>query len=311
MTAPRLAQATDHGRMYSRTRGGHPVVPSITTVLDALNPRLEWWESLCTINETLQHIRAVNDVMSLPDGPEFWARRNRMKDFLMGAAERDRNESADRGDFVHNYAEVFALEQMGRATSADVQEQLDLCKKRGVEQYLAHFHEFWWDFAPRPILPEATVWNHTERYAGTTDLICEIDTSEGPLLTVLDFKTKKALFKRNGQRKDSDLRAYTAMQLVAAAMAEEYWVEGETPDQDRWEPWTFQPDIGLAVAFGPDGYAVRQYDIYDPLVWESFRALRQVWDWESRGEAVMSDRIEQPADLKRLTPAPNHVSTSW
>lgn len=308
MTAPRLAQATDHGRMYARARGGQAEVPSITTVLDMLNPRLEWWEALCTINETMQHIRTVNEVLSLPNGPEFWARRNAMKDYLMGAAERDRNESAERGDFVHNYAETFAMEQIGQATPDDVQAQLELCKARGVEEYVSHFHDFWWDFSPRPILPEATVWNHTERYAGTTDLICEIDTAEGPLLTVLDYKTKKSLFKRNGERKDSDLRAYTAMQLVAAAKAEEYWVEGETADQDRWEPWTFQPDIGLAVAIAPDGYVVRQYDIYDPLVWESFCALRRVWDWESGGEAVMGSRVEQPTDLKRLTPAPGRVS---
>ena len=302
MTDPRLAHTFDWGRMYSRTRGGEPEVPSITTVLAVEAADLEWWEAHCAVQATLDHIDRVAGVVHMPEGPEKWSSMKAMKLWLREAAERDRNAASIRGDKVHNYAEAFALNILGRATEAEVREQKTICSESGLDAYVEHFHRFWETFNPTPILPEATVWNATVGYAGTTDLICEIETPDGPTLTVLDYKTKKSLFLRNGVPKDKDLQVHTGMQLASAALAEEVWVEGATPEADRWEPWEYEVEMGVAVAIAPDGFAVRQYDIYNPLLWSTFKALRRAWDYRRSGADTMSPRVLSPAGFAKATP---------
>lgn len=300
MTDPQLAHTDDSGRMYSRVRGGTPEVPSITTVLDVLNQNMEWWEALCAVRLAMEHAELLVDVKQMPNGRPRWDRERKAKDWLVEAAIRDRDEAAERGDFVHNYAEVFALHALGQASADDLAQQQTLCERAGVMDYVANFHAFWMDYNPRPLQPEATVWNSSVGYAGTTDLVCEIMVGGVPVVTVLDYKTKRALYKRNGQMKDKDLRDYTGMQLAAAAFAEEVWVPGSTPDTDEWLPFPFQIEVGLAVALAPDGYVVRQYPIHNPLYWESFVSLARAWKFKRGGEALMSGRLAGPDSIARL-----------
>lgn len=295
MTDPRLAHTFEWGRMYARTRGGEPEVPSITTVLSVEAQDMEWWTGLCAVNATLEHIDRAKAVLNMPEGPEKWASKKAMVTWLREAADRDRDAASARGDKVHDYAEAFALREMGRGSDAQVAERRAACAEAGLLPFLDHFHRFWDDFQPKPLMPEATVWNSTVGYAGTTDLICEIETSWGPVVGVLDWKTKKSLFQRNGKPKSYDLSAHTGMQLAAAAHAEEVWVEGPTPAEDRWVPWEYGIGLGAAVAFAPDGYVVRQYDIDNPLVWDTFRSLRAAWDYKHAGAATMGPRVESPA----------------
>lgn len=295
MTDPRLAHTFDWGRMYARTRGGEPEVPSITTVLAVESQDLEWWEALCAVNATLDNIDRVQRVVHLPEGPDKWSQKRQMTDWLKDAAERDRNGASARGDKVHNYAEAFALREISKATDADVEEQRTICAEAGLLPFLDHVHRFWDEFHPKPLMPEATVWNKEVGYAGTTDLVCEIETSWGPAITIMDWKTKKALFLRNGKPKDYDLSAHTGMQLAAAAHAEEVWIEGATPEEDKWVPWEYEVELGAAVAFAPDGYVVRQYDIHSPLVWDTFKALRSAWNFKRDGAATMSPKVESLA----------------
>lgn len=302
MTDPQLAHTFDWGRMYSRTRGGEPEVPSITTILGVESQDMEWWEALCAVRATLDNLDRVVNVMNQPEGPEKWSVKRTMTDWLKNAAERDRNEASARGDKVHNYAEAFALREMGKATDSEVAEQRAICEEAGALQYIDHFHRFWDDFQPKPLMPEATVWNQEVGYAGTTDLVCELDAPWGPTVSVIDYKTKRGLFLRNGKPKDYDLSVHTGMQLVAAMHAEEVWREGATPDSDTWEPWEYEVELGAAVALAPDGYAVRQYDIHNPLVWETFKSLRSAWNYKRYGAATMGPRVESLENLVRLAP---------
>lgn len=312
MTDPRLATTFDWGRMYARTRGGQPEVPSITTVLDAMNHDMEWWEALCAVRLAMERTSELVAIEQIPDGPERWSAERKEKDFLVGAAERDRNEAAHRGDIVHNYAETFALYQMGSATRADMSSHWQKCNSAGLLSYVNHFHQFWETFNPRPIRPEMTVWSKSVGYAGTTDLVCEIDTPQGTLQTILDYKTRKALFRKNGQPKDNDLQTYTGMQLAAAVFAEEIWEEGATPSDDRWEPNPFEPEVALGVVIASDGWLVRQYDVYDPLVWSTFVALRRVWEFRRDGGRTLGSSVTGPASLRRLMPIKSTaVSAPW
>ena len=220
MTAPMLAKATDYGRMYARTRGGDVKVPSITTVLDVLDSEMGWWDALCAAREAAENAPLIAEtISSLPEGK---VRNRAIRDFVdihKDAAERDRNAAAERGDFVHNYGETYALHLMGRVPHSEVIRHLELCREQGLMAYVDSFHAFWNKFEPKPKLPEATVWNSTIGYAGTTDLWCVINGID----VTLDWKTKKkvleyrphwdpepALTKRNA------LNSKVGMQLAAA-----------------------------------------------------------------------------------------------
>lgn len=309
MTDPQLAHTFDWGRMYSRKRGGTPEVPSITTVLGVLAQDLEWWEALCAVNACIEHAERLVRIKEMPPGPPAWAEERKAKDWLMAAAERDRQAASARGDVVHNYAETYALRAMGQATDEEVQEHWEKCREAKVLDYVASFHSFWMDYSPEPVQAEATVWNSEVGYAGTTDLICTIRSGTSRHLTVLDWKTRKALFKRNGQEKEHDLHDYTGMQLASAAYANEVWIPGTDPlgSGDRWVPFPYEPEVGVAVALAPDGYSVRQYDIYNPLVWNTFKALRAAWDFAQDGPSTMSPKLTGPADIRPMTPRPAHL----
>lgn len=300
MTAPKLAGATTHGRMYGRTRGGELLVPSITTILDVLNSHMEWWEARCAVENAFEYAENLVRIKTMPNGPERWGQERSCKDWLRDSATRDRDAAAERGDHVHNYAEVFGLRTIGQATDADVAEQREICERNGVADFLPHFHQFWEDWQPRVVMPEATVWNHAVGYAGTTDLLFEITVDGRTVKVVGDYKTKRGLFKRNGQPKDRDLAEYTGMQLVAAAKAEEMWVPGAAEDgsEDRWEPMTFEAEAGVAIAIAPDGYLVRQYAINNPAMFERFVALRNAWNFYREGPGMMSASLAGPSELR-------------
>lgn len=306
MTDPTLAVTFDTGRMYARERGGTPEVPSITTVLGVKDANLGWWEAVCAINAAFDDVESLKQIDAMPNGRDKWAAKREKSDWYKDAAARDRDAAAARGDFVHNYAESMALYTMGKATSADMARHEQLCREAGVMDYVASFHKFWEEWSPRPIMPEATVWNHEVGYAGTTDLLCEIDIpGHGPTVVIADYKTKKGLYQRNGRPKEHDLKPETGMQLVAASWADEVWIEGATPAEDKWIPWEHRPEVGIAIALAPDGYLVRQYNIYDPVVWGTFKALCAAWRWSQRGASTMGPRLMSgPSGLVPPTPRP-------
>lgn len=297
MTSPKLAGATTHGRMYGRTRGGTLEVPSITTVLDVLNQHMEWWEARCAVEEAWKWAHRIVEIKA--DSGDWRTERN-AKDWMKAAAERDRGTSSARGDYVHDYAETWALMTIGQATQADVDEHRAQCEENGAGAFLPHFHQFWDDWQPEVVMPEATVWNSTFGYAGTTDLLCRINVQGQKVNVVGDYKTKKALFKNNGEPKDQDLRDYTGMQLAAAAFAEEKWSPGRAEDgsEDSWEPMDFGAEAGVGIAIAPDGYVVRQYAILHEPMFESFKALRQAWEFYHHGPQMMSDKLAGPDEMR-------------
>lgn len=305
MTSPKLAGATTHGRMYGRTRGGSLEVPSITTVLDVLNQHMEWWEARCAVDAAWDYAHRIVEIKNEGGG---WRTERSARDWMKAAAERDRDEAAARGDYVHDYAETWALKTIGRATQEDVDKHREQCEANGAGAFLPHFHQFWDDWQPEVVMPEATVWNGTVGYAGTTDLLCQVSVQGQKVNVVGDYKTKKALFKRNGDPKDQDLRDYTGMQLAAAAFAEEIWEPGEAEDgsQDKWKPMDFGAEVGVGIAIAPDGYVVRQYAIQHKPMFESFKALRDAWEFYRHGPQMMSPKLGSPGDIR----LPNSRSVS-
>lgn len=293
MTDPTLAAQTPYGRMYARERGGTPLVPSITTVQGVYDAEMGWWEALSAARCIIEDERN-GQYYQMPDSGQRRAKKWQIIQWAKSAAERDRDAAAARGDLIHNYAEFHALRILDRATEAEVDHQRDLALAAGLGPYLRSFHAFWDKFSPTPVAPEATVWNHTVGYAGTTDLICLING----VLVVLDYKTRKAILDRDGIPKPTTLTSKIAMQLTAAARGEEYWVESRDGVSDEWLPWPHKTEIGVGVALGPDTFHVQPYDITHPLSWDTFKSLRQAWEWKRSGSALMGEALSAPSELR-------------
>ncbi|BDZ52477.1 hypothetical protein GCM10025867_47180 (plasmid) [Frondihabitans sucicola] len=299
MTSPKLAQQTKWGRMYARTRGGRAYVPSITTVLDVFNPEMGWWDGRCAADEAVRNAEAI--VAALATARSDADRERILKGFTKqhsDAAERDRNIAADRGDFVHDYAEQYFLHLLGLVGIEAVDEARENALAQGLGAYLEQFHRFVAKFNPIPVAPEATVWNETVGYAGTTDLICYIND----VLCILDWKTKKKVLERDRSSgemviKHGSLKPLVALQLSAAAHGEEFHVMNPDGETGEWKPFEFDIQVGIAVGIGPDDVAVRPFDIWHPRVFKSFEVLAEAWNWRWLQDRVMGPDLFSPEQI--------------
>ncbi|MDO5634880.1 MAG: cytochrome [Micrococcus sp.] len=259
MTQPRLAHATERGRMYARKVAGLPEVPSITTVIGVQRPDLDGWVGWMAASAAVQDAR-------LPQAVGSSAQLRQIARHASDAAAQYRDAAAERGDRVHDYAEQVSLRALGRPhTMAAARETL---QRHGEGAYADRFDE-WWDlYGVQPVAAEVTVWNHTVGYAGTLDLVARI----GGKLCLIDFKTKTT--GRDGRVKALDPKV--VMQLVAGLKAEESLVDAEA---GTWQPWQHgSAELLLGVALGETEVAVHRAN---PAVlkqhWHKFWALRQVW----------------------------------
>ncbi|MBO0595125.1 cytochrome [Nesterenkonia sp. E16_7] len=272
MTQPSLAHATDHGRMYSRSIGGSPEVPSITTVIGQEHKDLTGWAGHMASAELAGDVRLASAVGSP-------AELKRLARQASSAAERFRDAAAARGDRVHHYAEQVALESLG--LRHDVGEARAALAEHREIGFADRFDEWWRLYGVTPLAAEVTVWNHTLGYAGTLDLVADI----GGRTCIIDFKTKG--LTRDGRSKP--LSDSVVMQLVAGMQAEEMLLDARSGE---WKPWPYGTDpVLLAVAVSEAEVVPNQAS---PAVlkahWHKFWALRQVWEHsratESAGTAL-------------------------
>ncbi|MCW4464511.1 PD-(D/E)XK nuclease family protein [Glutamicibacter sp. MNS18] len=259
MTTPKLATQTELGRMYARQVGGQVSVPSITTVIGVEHMDLTGWAGYMAAKSLAEHGQLAE---ALGDQ----TRMRRLVRESASASEQYRDQTATRGDRVHDYAEQFALGVLGEPNELrSSREQLAAKDELGFARSL----EAWWkDYRVEPIAAEVTVWNETVGYAGTIDLIARV----GGRLALVDYKTKGT--DRDGQVKSPD--AKVIMQLVAAAKAEERSVD---PVAGLWEAWPYGTDVMLlAVALGEGGSRTFMAPPASlPGYWSKFWALHRSW----------------------------------
>ncbi|ALD65696.1 cytochrome P450 [Arthrobacter sp. LS16] len=279
MTSPKLAIQTDHGRMYSRRVGGEATVPSITTIIGMDHVDLTGWAGYMAAKSLSEDARLAASIS------ELGRMRSLVRDSAT-AAESYRDAAAARGDRVHNYAEQWALAELGQPHELDSARQL--LQAHGEQDYAAHFESWWRDYRVEPVAAEVTVWNESIGYAGTIDLVAKIGGRD----CLVDYKTKTS--DRDGFVKRPDDKVI--MQLAAACKAEERVADAEA---GQWEPWPYGADtMLLAVALGPTGSRTFMAPAAAmPDYWAKFYALRRNWEASYR---IARSR----ATLVEITPPP-------
>lgn len=267
MTQPRLASQTPYGRMYSRAEGRDPEVPSITTVIGGEANDLGGWYGYSAA-QALVSDPQLRDALVDP------RRRRTLVNHAAKAAERHRDDAAQRGDRVHDYCEQLALRAMGREHRAE-QARQTLAEHR--ESRFADSADQWWElYRPEPLAAEITVWNSTVGYAGTLDLVARI----GGKVCLIDYKTRGT--DRNGRVKAPDGKVVT--QLVAGLKAEESLVDAAS---GQWQPWEYsRAEVLMAVAIGEtEAVSVQAVPEQLPAHWFKFCALAKVWARNAEIEA--------------------------
>lgn len=244
-------------RLVKRVRGnGHSYyldgqrLPGVTTVTGLLDkPALPPWAA-----------RKVAEFVADATDEELDAYRrlgrqgmvNALKSLPWGA----RDEARDRGKAAHAVCEDLIT---GR--EVDVAEEL--------YEYAVGAKKFMDDWRPRPILTEACVYSEAFGYAGTLDLVADLNNGQRALL---DYKTS------------TDIYPEVAMQLAAYRWAQFYVDYSDNPhDGVDVGMHTLEIDCAYAVRIYPGGYDLVPVDS-GPEVFGAFRHLLAVYqadrtDW--------------------------------
>lgn len=204
--------------------------------------------------------------------------------YLKGEPDRIRDAAAERGSLIHEASEDFVLERAreGVRFYADTEQlppfDADIAPHmQGLVNWLT-------DFRPRILATEATVFNRTESYAGTSDLFAEILKAGEWRRLCIDYKSGRAIY------------AEVAMQCASYARGE--FIGGA--DLVSEHP---VPDVaGTAVLHlnpkAPRGYVFRELR-YDDVVWRAFLYAREIFRWaidiskSALGEEIAPDLEDQ------------------
>lgn len=237
MTLPKRAtkQSGYEGRGYKRLGSSGPILPSVTTILkaEAKDALVQW-----AANQTAAFAVANADkLLGMSDARGygflryFWNREP--KDPLSGDIDPASHHSGvlkdagELGDSVHEWAEASLFSEMPYPDVGNRNEKFWECI------------EVWEQFRKEHnIIPhrvENTVWDERADsdglgYAGTFDLLCEIDGT----LYLLDIKTSRGLYHS------------TWMQLAALFNARYLLEEGPDGTDSMIEGWQ-KPIEKLAV----------------------------------------------------------------
>ena len=236
MTSPKLAKTTRTGRVYK-----HPVTgveyPSVTTVLGTVGK-----------GEALKHWAANEVAKYAVKNRDTWTRLDDAAaiDLLKREPLRFLDKAASRGTDVHALAEAYAK-------TGSMPQWAD-----EISGYVDALRRFFDEHQPRPVLVEYTVFNNDIGYAGSFDMVCQLDAFDD-VNVILDYKTSKAIYPD------------VAAQLAAYANGNEYIDDNNTP-----QPMPKIP-VGVAVRLAADGtYQMVECDI--EAGWRYFQAVRKVHD---------------------------------
>jgi hypothetical protein len=208
--------------------------------------------------------------------------------YVKGASKRYSRAAADRGTAIHAHVEKYNL--------GVIMDPWPLPVRASMLQY-EHFME---TVQPRVEAAECKVYHRYapwECYAGTMDLLCEIDGR----MCILDVKTGKSVHED------------AALQINAYAYADFLIADPNHPDAiqvtpargRRWYEWRGDakdeipmPDIqaGYVLHLRDDGWVLHEVPISDEL-YAMFLSLFSIENWERGLKKGVLKKVQQGAHL--------------
>lgn len=207
MAGPRNATTGKGGKRFYSWR--NESYWSVTTILSGGLPKpalLPW--GIKSVAEGAVANRAVLEQMfescTTPkecSGGSFCDACNQTVQWLKSRPYAHRDKAADLGTFVHDAAEAYVLRKPFPAWPLNVKPRMDA------------FVQFLDDYSPAYEATEASVYNRSEKYAGTLDAIATI----GGRKLLLDTKTGKGVYPEVGLQ----LAAYRHAEFIGLPNGDE------------------------------------------------------------------------------------------
>ena len=241
----------NHGRGHRYVDANGLRVPGVTTLIgDGVpKPALIDWAANTTAEVA---INRWDELAALPPAA-------RLKD-LKGARYADRDTAAKKGTMVHALAERLVHGEK-------------VAIPAGLDGYVHSYTRFLDEFDVQPVLVEAVVYSNRHAYAGTLDLIADLDGERW----LLDAKTSR-----------SGVFGETALQLSAYRFAD-CWMDGEEekeiPEVDR---------TGV-IHVRADGYSLVPVEA-DHAQFRAFLYCGQVAQFVAESRDLVGDPVEPPTN---------------
>lgn len=184
-TPPIRRHNTAKGHAYKDANGTR--VPGVTTILSDGVPKaaLINWAANATADAA---INRWEELTEMPPAQRLST--------LRGARYEDKDRAANRGTEVHHLAEKLIH---GRTVQAPDE----------IAGHVESYARFLDEFRVTPVHVEFSVASYRHGYAGTGDLIADLQTTDGPRRWLLDLKTNR-----------SGIYGETALQLAAYRFAD-------------------------------------------------------------------------------------------
>jgi hypothetical protein len=171
--------------------------------------------------------------------------------FLKGSPYSKRDTAAELGSDIHAAAEAHSLGQPFPPWSP------------AIRPYMESFKRFLEDFEPSFTATEASIYNRTQRYAGTLDSIATLTLpfNDAAGSYVLDTKSGKAIYPEVGLQ----LAAYRNAEFIGL------------PDGSEASMPPIDGALGLHLT--PEGYRLIEVRA-DEVVFNAFLYAREVFRWQ-------------------------------
>jgi hypothetical protein len=203
---------------------------------------------------TYQYVPSVTWILNYyPKGAEFtkWVASQGYEE-----AEKLKTEAGDKGSIVHNACEL--LMKNGTIKIDELVPDRDgIPRQLTVDEYYCVLTFARWYASAKPVIKgvEMTVRSVKHGYAGTLDILCEIDGKLG----IIDLKTSKSI--------------YASHELQVSALKQAFTEQANLPIE-----WIAILQVGYTR--NKDGYKFTL--INDDF--ESFLATRRIWERENGDE---------------------------
>ena len=247
MTTPKIPTFHKGGSRYYIHPDTKDKVPGVTSVLNMLpKPFLKPWAAKEVATSAVRSLDGSGPDWLTPmiqDDPAGAI------DYLKKAPDRNTRKAADTGTAAHGFFESMIWgEKLGPLTSE-------------LQPFADQYADLLEKVQPVPLRTEDTVWSEKHGYAGSFDLLAEIQGTR----CWVDNKTTR-----------SGVHAEVALQLAAYRFAD-YVLDGTT-NETLGQP---KAEVGLVFHIRPEGWKVFEVPITEE-VFSYFLALRKTFNWDAQ-----------------------------